>query len=607
MVGPAMDCFSNPLGAVRFLFDKACVTASIPPSDFCKSDWGVRELFRKCVLDSGAILQVPEVNSVPLDSIPVNSLVRFRGMIQDMFNVEYYVGAFKDGATWRTNKYTDIATVPIISESEMQVWDRRPLYCVPVPGENSWVKDAFSIPRVQGPTLQTMNLDTHPEKRPREACSSSDEMEDVGIDTASEFDRGESKRVRAVGNLSSLDGTTVSQCKPFLNMPLGEDKLVPCLLKVYDGADSDLKLNDVVEFIGVLTFDPEVSIAQEQFRNSFNAVGPALFEDEISAQLPASKVPRLHCILYRKLSGQALFSAMPMLTVEQLSPSVLGGMRSSLLQFLIKVLGGDDLAAQYLLLHLLSQVHTRVEPMAVGKLSLNLTGFDAGSDGSSSAFTKAIAEAIAVLLPRSHLMPLSLESLNKAVIAPRKNYNIDRLVTGALQLADGTHLTLDETVLNAGELTSIGVQNVQTIKNLMEWQKVEYDFQYYKIEMPTDVPVLVLSCARSRLFSADTVVPLRFSAIPLRFLDNLTDAGRWRVYLSLAKSMPHTIEPSMQKIVEGELVAARQRNRSLGPEVFHRWLTMARLLSISFGESTLSLERWNMVRDLERRCAERLR
>lgn len=41
------------------------------------------------------ILQVLEVNSGPLDAIPVNSLVRFRGMVQDMFDIEYYIGAYK--------------------------------------------------------------------------------------------------------------------------------------------------------------------------------------------------------------------------------------------------------------------------------------------------------------------------------------------------------------------------------------------------------------------------------------------------------------------------------------------------------------------------------
>lgn len=41
-----------------------------------------------------------------------------------------------------------------------------------------------------------------------------------------------------------------------------------------------------------------------------------------------------------------------------------------------------------------------------------------------------------------------------------------------MQLADGTHLTLDETTLQAGTLNAVGVQNVEVLKHLLQWQKV---------------------------------------------------------------------------------------------------------------------------------------
>jgi hypothetical protein len=44
MGGPPVDCFRNPVGAVRVLFDKAC-RAATSPADFTRSDWGVKELF----------------------------------------------------------------------------------------------------------------------------------------------------------------------------------------------------------------------------------------------------------------------------------------------------------------------------------------------------------------------------------------------------------------------------------------------------------------------------------------------------------------------------------------------------------------------------------
>ena len=114
------------------------------------------------------------------------------------------------------------------------------------------------------------------------------------------------------------------------------------------------------------------------------------------------------------------------------------------------------------------QVHLRSEPLAIGKLALNLFGFSA----SEPSLPGGIAAAMALLLPRAHRVGLSLATLNAAPFAPRKDYTSDRLVTGVLQLAEGTHLTLDETELASGQLSAVGVGNVESLKTLIEWQKV---------------------------------------------------------------------------------------------------------------------------------------
>lgn len=50
-----------------------------------------------------------------------------------------------------------------------------------------------------------------------------------------------------------------------------------------------------------------------------------------------------------------------------------------------------------------------------------------------------------------------------------------RLTLGILQLAEGSHLTIDETQLQAGTLNSTGVENARVLKSLLEWQKVIMD------------------------------------------------------------------------------------------------------------------------------------
>lgn len=59
-----------------------------------------------------------------------------------------------------------------------------------------------------------------------------------------------------------------------------------CILQVYDMPESHLKLNDVFEFIGIYTFDPELSVHKDTPDDSMFD----LMEDDVLADLPPSKV-----------------------------------------------------------------------------------------------------------------------------------------------------------------------------------------------------------------------------------------------------------------------------------------------------------------------------
>nr|GEX08399.1 hypothetical protein [Tanacetum cinerariifolium] len=172
------------------------------------------------------------------------------------------------------------------------------------------------------------------------------------------------------------------------------------------------------EFIGVLAFDTDVKDDKRGENEMANC-----FDEEVSVNLPSSKVPHLHCLVHRKLSVNDLISSSPTMKPK---PDLLRGIRESLLCHLTVVLGDDELAAHFMLLHLLSKVHLRVDSVAVGKLSLNLIGFD------------------------------------KARLRNK-------------QCAEGSHLTVDETPLQSGTLNNNGVENARLLKDLLDFQKVVED------------------------------------------------------------------------------------------------------------------------------------
>ncbi|GAB4827687.1 hypothetical protein Ancab_034573 [Ancistrocladus abbreviatus] len=592
MVGLPFDCLANPLGAVRLTFEKA-ISSGLDPSTSDGKDWGAFDLFRQFLIDNGGLSQVPILNARSSKYIQPNTLVRFRGMIQDMLGNEFYVGAYKDGSTWKTNKFMDVSQFQMGLSSDVRLWERRLLYCVPVPGLNSWTQPSEPITH----QCRTWASEQR-EKRQREDDEAVDGME---LAPDHEFEGSPSaKKLRDMGHPSSTalqhEPEIKGNCPSISMAPDTEENSFPCLVKIYDSPESDLKLNEVFEFVGVLSFDPELKLDKDDS----DELSIDLSEDYLF-QLPSCKVPRVHCLMHRKLGVQDFLPSSPM---TEPTPLLIRGVREGLLGYLTAVLGDDGLAAQFLLLHLLSRVHARVDTVAVGKLSLNLTCFN---EESASVFGNGLSMAVKNLLPFTHYMPLTVEYLNSSSLAPKKDYQTNRLISGALQVAEGSHLMFDETQLQEGALDSMGVQNARLLKKLVELQQVDYDFQYYKMEMAADVQLLVLSEGKSNILPADLVLPIQPSAARSFKTANAEDLQAWRWFLTTLRLLPHSISPEMQKVVEDDLVAARQADRAVDSQDFSRLLTMGRLMSLSYGETSLSLEHWQLVKELERLRKERLK
>jgi hypothetical protein len=207
--------------------------------------------------------------------------------------------------------------------------------------------------------------------------------------------------------------------------------------------------------------------------------------------------------------------------------------RSSLIAHLARSLGGDALAAEYVLLHVLASVTLRQEPNVVGKLTLNLQGFpeapapagagagaasgalvasavSVGGSGAGAGAASACAHApasspafrverlevgaspaagrvhaaLASLLPREALLPLSVGKLNSIRLAPQKDAETDRMLAGVLQLPASTHLTVDATVLQPGQLETQGVLNLRELQGVIAEQAVTLRFPYHEQKLP---------------------------------------------------------------------------------------------------------------------------
>eukprot|EP00743_Colponemidia_sp_Colp-15_P007560 GILK01008173.1.p1 GENE.GILK01008173.1~~GILK01008173.1.p1 ORF type:complete len:668 (+),score=75.35 GILK01008173.1:70-2004(+) len=621
----------NPLAMVNHLFEAkvASVNQAAPPSPNSAfgarrapqfaGDWGVKAFVEEALnlQDPEAIKQIPSLNTRH-DLLRPNSLVRFRCMIQDMFDPEYYVGVYEQisedgGRQLATCKYQE--TLDLVPGYEAnfnsplcETFERLPLYCVPIPGETHWAKEASYPPVHLSPTP------TQRSKRPLEDDTDQSSMDTSTSGTSSE-DAASSTSKRfadstTVASASMSPESTTALAANTRNFPLPTDLGTPCIVKMYDLEDQ-IRLNDIIEVIGVYCVTPSLAATPEANGRSEEAFP----EEYMAHNPPTSLVPHLHVLTHRNLGrAHPLVHNGAVSTLFASAQPSFPAMRTQIVNVLSRVLGGDMLAAEYVLLNMLSRVTIRKEPLVLGKFSLNLANFvslvDNPDPTALSVSAAALFQLVSLLLPKVAGIPLSLPVLNQTVLTPRKDYTFNRLTTGALQLTAGTWLLLDETKMASGQLQAQGVQNLQAISSVLQKQLLPYDFQYHVTDFLTDLPVLVASHGKSML-PCDVLLPLApLYPLPTEPLDMsaLTNLHPFRVYCGLASSeeLQYDIPEEVSSYLEADFVRARQEDPKVSQDTFHGWMSLARLAALSFGETVLTVDRWNYTRDLERNRASRV-
>ncbi|KAG5886571.1 hypothetical protein JTB14_011283 [Gonioctena quinquepunctata] len=380
-------------------------------------------------------------------------------MIQDMHSPEYYlekvevVNQNTNEKLCRTSKYCDIVaneTECIDFDSEKNVPAERQTYVViSVPGVNNWAQgieeNDFKIDFNKHLSGTGSKKRSHEQSMDVEECPIPDTSHNIG-----------SKKI-CNGNSSGSDNHSAASVRDLSStFPIPNKSNKICHLKVYKDQEG-LKLNEVYEFIGFLATDAVMDpVLNKDDENSmeFNTLHP-----------PTSLVPRIHCVSYTKLVNQN-----PLLRNEtDPADSVkLDVIRKELLVLLKQLLLGDDLAAEYLLLHLISEVYARRNFLPLGKFSLNISNIP-GLDNLD--FVGELYKFIEKLVHKSFYLPMTLENLNDLSFIPKKDYESNSLISGILQLSGNTHVVLDETKLSPGKLNAAGINNVKAIARLLKTRR----------------------------------------------------------------------------------------------------------------------------------------
>uniref|UniRef100_A0A6S9S0G0 Mini-chromosome maintenance complex-binding protein n=1 Tax=Chrysotila carterae TaxID=13221 RepID=A0A6S9S0G0_CHRCT len=459
----------------------------------------IQHALESCLRDeSGFRASVPSLNVCGVHNIAEGGLVRFVGMIQDVRDTEFYAGIYEEHmtsgqVTERTGKYRDVLNLSdgaTFVPHDDCTWQRTPMVCVPVPGLTTWAMEALVGP-VSYPNDHRQPLRGEPQgsgvKRRAEPEFATGDQLDTGCVEPMEDDDESTKRPRS--DAAALMCPPCADTKPPAQSEEAARKLIwersasgmGCLLKVYDAdeGEAELRVNDVVEVFGVV----ERGSHAEKAANDASAM-EMLLDHERALQPPPSCQPRLHCFYVRRLPADCH----PLLPEPNTKENALAydgarahaaNLRGSIIAALSSALGGDKLVAEYVLLSSISRILVRHGEKPIGKLSVNITGCPpCANGGAHSPVTAALGGVLQELLPYAITMGMSIGELNSRVFGPFKDHEANALKQGCLQLPTGAVLLLDETVLAPGQLREQGVRNVRALADLLERQKVAYDFTY---------------------------------------------------------------------------------------------------------------------------------
>jgi hypothetical protein len=513
--------------------------------------------------------------------------IEFRCMIQDILGSEIYSG-----------------------HNSTKLCDRTIFYCITIPGENEWVKTKNSNDGLSKFELSGSNVN------------------------------------------SSQDRLSVSLVNYSFPIPGGKNK--SCLIKVYDINLVDcLRVNDIVQVGGLVepiefeddaelltnknspqngdrtTCNGEESSASKQETNSngkgssgsdqnHNRFAQMLRDFEPAKDFPERLVPRIHVRTLKKLPH--INPLLPQIIKRDLIDVTRIKMaRARLSTILTQLLAGDSLAAEYLILSLISRIHTRKDSINnLGQLTMGLTGFKP----EMKFLVEKLYEIVSKITTHSHYIDLSIANLNNLRFTPKKDHENNKMIAGTLQLPDGLYLVLNETALSEGLLTSIGTSNLSTLSQIMRWQKHKYDFQFHSVEIDTDLKILVICESKSILpvqiavriekNDPETIASMRQAC---EAVDDFLDEellNSFRYYITTLMVAPeYQIPEDVRNSISDDFVEWRKEASVKGDPLMSAddlsiRMTLARYLVLSHGETTLTSKFWSDTCEMEAARTARL-
>ncbi|CBY32838.1 unnamed protein product [Oikopleura dioica] len=278
------------------------------------------------------------------------------------------------------------------------------------------------------------------------------------------------------------------------------------------------------------------------------------------------------------------------------------------MELLTQSLLGDRFAAKFLLCSLVSSIYMRRSELVLGPITVNL---NLKETEDYESCVRGLEQVLREIVPSISNLPLTIDYLNKRPLAPTKNYEDEELVHSDISTQPGTLLMLNECGMSSGNLTQVGMKNIETMRLLMEEQKLEFDYQFYKKDFEVEANCIVVSKGKPILpFDYSVLVKSDADLNIEEYYQRLLDTARGsclydkiRSYLISCRSSAY--EVGDEDMVQNFIVESRRANEKLGIKELHQLLVLARALAIAHGSTSCKKQYLDEAREMIKKLQDR--
>ena len=166
----------------------------------------------------------------------------------------------------------------------------------------------------------------------------------------------------------------------------------------------------------------------------------------------------------------------------------------------------DELLVNYLILFLFSHIFSRNNSLTIGNFPLNIILSPNEKNSEKINFFSNLLSKISLFFSHKNL---SISYLNEKPIFPIFNVEKEELSKSDLKLCDNSILLINELTMTEGKLNQIGIKNFSCIKNLIEFQTINYEFPFNNIEINHDIQIIIFSQQNKTILNSPflTILP----------------------------------------------------------------------------------------------------